>query len=56
VECTNDASTWENERKRWKDEVEEDLNIMGIKNGHAAGRYHWKWRKIVLQATMDCSA
>jgi hypothetical protein len=25
-------------RKRWKDEVEEDLNIMGIKNGLAETR------------------
>jgi hypothetical protein len=25
-------------RKRWKDEVEEDLNIMGIKNGRAETR------------------
>jgi hypothetical protein len=37
-------------RKRWKDEVEEALNIMGIKNGRAAARDHWKWRKTVLQA------
>jgi hypothetical protein len=36
--------------KRWKDEVEEDLNIMGIKNGRAADRDRRKWRKIVLQA------
>jgi hypothetical protein len=25
-------------RKRWKDEVEEDLNVMEIKNGRAAAR------------------
>jgi hypothetical protein len=37
-------------RKRWKDEVEEDLNIMGIKNGRAAARDRRKWRKIALQA------
>jgi hypothetical protein len=37
-------------RKRWKDEVEEDLNIMGIKNGRAATRERRKWREIVLQA------
>jgi hypothetical protein len=37
-------------RKRWKDEVEEDLNIMGITNGRAAARDRRKWRKIVLQA------
>jgi hypothetical protein len=32
-----------------KDEVEEDLNIMGMKNGCAAARDRRKWRKIVLQ-------
>jgi hypothetical protein len=37
-------------RKRWKDEVEEDLNIMGIKNGRAAARDRRKWRKTVLEA------
>jgi hypothetical protein len=36
--------------KRWKDEVEEYLNIMGIKNGRAAARDRRKWRKMVLQA------
>jgi hypothetical protein len=36
--------------KRWKDEVEEDLNIMGIKNWRAAARDRQKWRTIVLQA------
>jgi ribosomal protein L21E len=35
--------------KRWKGEVEEDLNIMGIKNGRVVARGR-KWRKIVLQA------
>jgi hypothetical protein len=38
------------QRKRWKDEVEEDLNIMGIKNGSAAARDRRKWRKTLLQA------
>jgi hypothetical protein len=37
-------------RKRWKNEVEEDLNIMGIKNGRGAARDRRKWRKIVLEA------
>jgi hypothetical protein len=37
-------------RKRWKDEVEEGLNIMGIKNGRALARDRRKWRKIELQA------
>jgi hypothetical protein len=39
-------------RKRWKDEVEEDLNIMGIKNARAAARDRRKWRKIALQDTV----
>jgi hypothetical protein len=33
--------------KRLKNEVEEDLNIMGIKNGRGAARGRRKWRKIV---------
>jgi hypothetical protein len=37
-------------RKRWKDEVEDDLNIMGIKNGREAAKDRRKWGKIVLQA------
>jgi hypothetical protein len=37
-------------RKRWKNEVEEDLNIMGIKHGRPAARGRRKWRKIVLRA------
>jgi hypothetical protein len=40
----------ERPRKRWKEEVEEDLNVMGIKNGRAAARDRRKWRKTVLQA------
>jgi hypothetical protein len=36
--------------KKWKDEVEEGLNVMGIKNGRAAARDRRKWRKIVLLA------
>jgi hypothetical protein len=47
-------------RKRWKDEVEEDLNIMGIKNGRAAARGRRKWRKIRIyckpRSTTDCGA
>jgi hypothetical protein len=35
-------------RKRWKDEVEEELNVMGMKNGRAAARDRRKWRKTVL--------
>jgi hypothetical protein len=37
-------------RKRWIDEVEEDLKIMGITNWHAVGTDRQKCRKIVLEA------
>jgi hypothetical protein len=37
-------------RERLKEEVEEGLNVMGIKNGRAAARDRRKWRKIVLLA------
>jgi hypothetical protein len=33
--------------KRWKDEVEEDLNMV-IKNGRAAARYRRNWKKTEL--------
>jgi hypothetical protein len=36
--------------KRWIDEVEEDLKIMGIRNWHAVAKDHQEWRKIVLEA------
>jgi hypothetical protein len=37
-------------RKRWIDEVEEDLKIMGIRNWHAVAKYRQEWRKIVSEA------
>jgi hypothetical protein len=37
-------------RKRWIDEVEEDLKIMGIRNWHAVAKDRQEWRKIVLKA------
>jgi hypothetical protein len=37
-------------RKRWIDEVEEDLNIMGIRNWHAVAKDRQEWRRIVLEA------
>jgi hypothetical protein len=37
-------------RKRWIDEIEEDLKIMGIRNWHAVAKDHWEWRKIILEA------
>jgi hypothetical protein len=38
--------------KRWIDEVEEDLKIMGIRNVHADAKDHQEWRKTVLEATV----
>jgi hypothetical protein len=37
-------------RKRGRDKVEGDLNIMGIKNRHATARDRQDWRKIVSEA------
>jgi hypothetical protein len=37
-------------RKRWIDEVEEDLKIMGIVNWHAVAKDRQEWRKILLEA------
>jgi hypothetical protein len=37
-------------RKRWIDEVEEDLKIMEIRSWHAVAKDHEKWRKIILEA------
>jgi hypothetical protein len=37
-------------RKRWIDEGEEDLKIMGIRNWHAVAKNCQKWRKTVLEA------
>jgi hypothetical protein len=37
-------------RKRWIDEVEEDLKIMGIRNWHAVAKDRQEWRKTVLEA------
>jgi hypothetical protein len=36
--------------KRWRDDVEEDLNIMGLKNRQAMVIDRQEWRKIVLEA------
>jgi hypothetical protein len=36
--------------KRWIDEVEEDLKIMGIRNWHAVAKDRQQWRKTVLEA------
>jgi hypothetical protein len=36
--------------KRWRDNVEEDLNILGVKNREAIARDHQGSKKIVLEA------
>jgi hypothetical protein len=38
------------QRKIWRDEVEEDLNIMGIQNRQAVARDRREWRKVVLES------
>jgi hypothetical protein len=38
--------------KRWRDEVEKKLNIMGIKNGEAMAKHRREWRKIVLESNV----
>jgi hypothetical protein len=44
--------------KRWRGEVKEDLNIMGIKNRQAMVRDHREWRKNLVKprSTMNCSS
>jgi hypothetical protein len=37
-------------RKRWIDEVGEDLKVMGIKNWHAVAKDRQEWRKTALEA------
>jgi hypothetical protein len=39
-------------RKRWRDEIEDNLNIMGIKNRQALVRGRREWRKIVWETTV----
>jgi hypothetical protein len=36
-------------RKRWRDKVEGDLKIMGIKNRQAIARDRWEWGKNVVE-------
>lgn len=39
--------------KRWRDEVKEDMNVMGIKNRQAMARDYQEWRKIVWEAKVQ---
>jgi hypothetical protein len=40
-------------RKRRRDESEDGLNVMGIRNRHAMARDRREWRKIVLEAKVQ---
>jgi hypothetical protein len=37
-------------RKRWINEAEEDLKIMGIRNCHVVAKDRQEWRRAVLEA------
>ena len=37
-------------RKRWTDEIEEDLKTMGIRNLYTAARNRKQWRRAALEA------
>jgi hypothetical protein len=52
IMTTKMEGTWKKgrPRKRWIDEVEEDLKIMGIRNWHAVSKDRQDWREIVLEA------
>jgi hypothetical protein len=39
-------------RKRWRDEFEEDLNIVGTKTSQEIVRDRREWREILLEATV----
>ncbi|GFX21407.1 hypothetical protein TNCV_2821151 [Trichonephila clavipes] len=35
---------------RWKDDVENDLKTLNIKNWQRVAAYHWNWRKRAVEA------
>jgi hypothetical protein len=37
-------------RERWRDQVQEVLDVMGITNRQAIARDRWEWGKIMLEA------
>ena len=37
-------------RERWTEQVQEDLDIMGITNRQAIAGYRWEWGTIMLEA------
>jgi hypothetical protein len=41
------------QRKPWRDEVEEDLNTVGLKTGRKMARCSRGWKKIVLESKME---
>jgi hypothetical protein len=40
-------------RKRWTDEAEERLNIVGIRNWQAVARDRLEWREILLEGKVQ---
>ena len=46
------------QRKRWTDEVEEDLKIIEIRNWYTVARYRKEWKRAVWtpSSTMDGNA
>jgi hypothetical protein len=40
-------------RKRWTDELEEDLKIMGVRNWHTATGNWKEWRWILLEVEVN---
>jgi len=37
-------------RERWRDQVQEDLDVMGITNRRTVARDRWEWGTIMLEA------
>jgi len=66
MERTSHAKTWKNERdngrrrprKRWKEEVERDLQVLGVRRWRELAADRKKWKEIVRQPkpTVCCSA
>ena len=43
-------------RKRWKEEVERDLQVLGVRRWRELVADRKKWKDIVRQVTVGCSA
>jgi hypothetical protein len=50
VDCQNGRNKEKiRRRKRWTDEVEENLKIMGVRNRHTVASYWQEWSKTVME-------